>query len=174
VTKRGDRSLGYAWSAASDQQLDDKFVTLIQLKVVVLAAMQCIIRQQEDSFDMQQGRRTRTTPSAPSYNNTAPDPNETRVTEVASGLGRSGAPGHKPATTEGGVGQPSSERITVALIPKAVADLQHLQDRTSLSKTDLVNRAISLYEFIDGQTRAGQDLLLRDSKTREIQLVRLL
>jgi hypothetical protein len=78
------------------------------------------------------------------------------------------------ATTEGGVGQPSSERITVALIPKAVADLQHLQDRTSLSKTDLVNRAISLYEFIDGQTRAGQDLLLRDSKTREIQLVRLL
>jgi hypothetical protein len=78
------------------------------------------------------------------------------------------------ATAEGDVGQPPSERITVALIPKAVADLQHLQDRTGLSKTDLVNRAISLHEFIDGQTRAGQDLLLRDSKTGETQLVRLL
>jgi len=45
---------------------------------------------------MQQERRTRTTPSAPSCNSTVLDPNETRVTEVASGLGRSGAPGHKP------------------------------------------------------------------------------
>lgn len=78
------------------------------------------------------------------------------------------------ATTERGADQPSPERITVALIPKAVADLQHLQDKTSLSKTDLVNRAISLYEFIDEQTRAGQDLLLRDHETKEIQLVRLI
>jgi hypothetical protein len=77
-------------------------------------------------------------------------------------------------TTERGVGQPPSERITVALIPKAVADLQELQDRTSLSKTDLVNRAISLYEFINEQTEGGQDLLLRDKKTGETQLVRLL
>jgi hypothetical protein len=78
------------------------------------------------------------------------------------------------AALGGGVGQPSSERITVALIPKAVADLQHLQDGTSLSKTDLVNRAISLYEFIDGQTRAGKDLLMRDTKSGETQLIRLL
>jgi hypothetical protein len=78
------------------------------------------------------------------------------------------------AALGGGVGQPSSERITVALIPKAVADLQHLQDSTSLSKTDLVNRAISLYEFIDGQTRAGKDLLMRDTKSGETQLIRLL
>ena len=77
-------------------------------------------------------------------------------------------------TTERGVGQPPSERITVALIPKAVAELQRLQGSTGLSKTDLVNRAISLYEFIDGQRRAGQDLLIRDSETGETQLVRLL
>lgn len=70
--------------------------------------------------------------------------------------------------------QPPSERITVALIPKAAADLQRLQDRTSLSKTDLVNRAITLYEFIDEQMRAGRDLLIRDSKAGETQLVRLL
>ena len=70
--------------------------------------------------------------------------------------------------------QPPSERITVALIPKAAADLQHLQDRTSLSKTDVVNRAITLYEFVDEQMRAGRDLLIRDSKTGETQLVRFL
>lgn len=76
-------------------------------------------------------------------------------------------------TTERGAGQPPSERITVALIPKAVAELQRLQGSTGLSKTDLVNRAISLYQFIDEQTRAGRDLLLQDKKG-DTQLVRLL
>jgi hypothetical protein len=78
------------------------------------------------------------------------------------------------ATTDRAVGQPPPERITVALIPKAAADLQNLQDNTSLSKTDLVNRAISLYEFIDEQMRAGRDLLIRDNGAGETQLVRLL
>ncbi len=66
------------------------------------------------------------------------------------------------------------DRITVALIPQSADDLQNLQDRTSLSKTDLVNRAITLYEFIDSQLRAGQDLIIRNRKTRETQLVRFL
>jgi hypothetical protein len=83
------------------------------------------------------------------------------------------------ATTNGtaaerGAGQLPSERITVALIPKAVVELQRLQERTGLGKTDLVNRAISLYEFIDEQLLADRDLLLRDRKTGETQLVRLL
>lgn len=68
----------------------------------------------------------------------------------------------------------AGERITVALIPKAAADLQRLQDSTNLSKTDITNRAISLYEFIDEQTRAGRDVLVRDNKTGEIQVIRLL
>jgi hypothetical protein len=42
-------------------------------------------------------------------------------------------------------------RITVALIPKAAGDLTRLQQRTSLGKTDVVNRAISLYEFLQAQ-----------------------
>jgi hypothetical protein len=67
-----------------------------------------------------------------------------------------------------------AERITVALIPKAGEDLQRLQERTSLSKTDITNRAITLYEFIDAQMRAGRDVLIRDSKTGETQLVRIL
>ena len=66
------------------------------------------------------------------------------------------------------------DRITVALVKKAGEDLQLLQDRTGLSKTDIVNRAISLYEFIDAQVQEGNDLLLRDRKTKETQLIRLL
>jgi hypothetical protein len=69
---------------------------------------------------------------------------------------------------------PAVERITVALIPKAGEDLQRLQDRTSLSKTDIANRAITLYEFIDAQMRAGRDILIRDNETGETQVVRLL
>ncbi len=68
----------------------------------------------------------------------------------------------------------TTDRITVALIPKASEDLLRLQGRTSLSKTDLVNRAISLYEFIESQLQAGRDLIVRDRETGESQLVRLL
>jgi hypothetical protein len=70
--------------------------------------------------------------------------------------------------------RPQPDRITVALIPQSSTDLQRLQDKTSLSKTDLVNRAITLYEFIDSQLRAGQDLIIRNQKTGETQLVRFL
>jgi len=69
---------------------------------------------------------------------------------------------------------PAADRITVAVIPKASTDLQHLQDRTGLSKTDLVNRAITLYEFIDAQLRAGRDLLLRDNAAGETHAILIL
>jgi hypothetical protein len=67
----------------------------------------------------------------------------------------------------------SPERITVALIPKAAADLQRLQERSGLSKTDLTNRAISLYEFIDAQIRDGKEVLIRDPAKKETQIVHL-
>lgn len=72
------------------------------------------------------------------------------------------------------VAERATERITVALIPKAGEDLLRLQERTSLSKTDIVNRAISLYEFIESQLQAGKDLIVQDRETGETQLVRLL
>ncbi len=64
-----------------------------------------------------------------------------------------------------------ADRISIALIVRAGEDLQRLQDRTSLSKTDIVNRAITLYEFIDAQQRAGRDLVIRDAATGETQTV---
>jgi hypothetical protein len=77
------------------------------------------------------------------------------------------------AATEGDVvpKQPVIERITVALIPKAGQDLQRLQDRTDLSKTDIVNRAITLYEFFDARQREGNDVLLRNKETGETQAI---
>src|ERR1700693_5585474 len=70
--------------------------------------------------------------------------------------------------------QAPGERITVALVPTAEVGLQRLQERTNLSKTDLANRAITSYEFFDAQMQAGRDLIVRDRRTGESQLVRFL
>jgi hypothetical protein len=64
-----------------------------------------------------------------------------------------------------------SERITVALIPRVVAELHRLQERTNLSKTDLVNRAITLYEFMDAQADGSHEFIIRDKNTRETQIL---
>jgi hypothetical protein len=78
----------------------------------------------------------------------------------------------EPAEPAASPGCPSlPERILVALIPRVVQDLQRLQDQTSLSMTDIVNRAITLYEFIEAQRSAGHALLIRDTSTGETQAI---
>lgn len=52
-------------------------------------------------------------------------------------------------------------RVTVQLIPKAASELEALMRRTGLSKTDLMNRACTLYDWVDGRLRAGDELLVR-------------
>ena len=47
------------------------------------------------------------------------------------------------------------------LVAKAAADLQNVHERTHLSKTDIVNRAVSLYEFVDAELSAGAELVVR-------------
>lgn len=80
------------------------------------------------------------------------------------------------ATADGHTARPqgSGERLTISLIPTAAGDLRRLQERTSLSKTDIANRAITSYEFFDAQLQAGRDLIVRDRSTGETQLVRFL
>ena len=68
----------------------------------------------------------------------------------------------------------AERRVTVALIPAAEGDLRRLQERTGLSMTDLVNRAITTYAFFDAHQRAGREILARDNKTGETLLVRFL
>jgi hypothetical protein len=66
------------------------------------------------------------------------------------------------------------ERITVGLIPKVVKELNDLQRNTGMSKTDLVNRAVSLYSFIQEHLARGEELRLFNPNDREEQRVHLL
>jgi len=64
------------------------------------------------------------------------------------------------------------DRITISLVAKAATDLKITHERTGLSKTDIVNRAISLYEFIDAELGAGAELIVRrDGKDHLIKLL---
>jgi hypothetical protein len=51
--------------------------------------------------------------------------------------------------------------INVSLAAKAAADLQSVVARTHLSQTDVVNRAVSMYEFIDSELAEGAQLIIR-------------
>ena len=66
----------------------------------------------------------------------------------------------------------AADRVTVALVPKAAGDLQETVERTGLSKTDIVNRAVSLYEYLDARLSQGAELLIRDSKTGKVEQIR--
>jgi hypothetical protein len=53
------------------------------------------------------------------------------------------------------------ERVTVTLTAKAAAGLARLLRSTGLSKTDIVNDGISLYDFVDQHVTAGAEVLVR-------------
>lgn len=65
-------------------------------------------------------------------------------------------------------------QVTVFLLQSVACDLRRLQRRTNWSATDLVNRSITAYEFIDTQFRDGHSLLIRDGRTSETRLVQFL
>jgi hypothetical protein len=66
----------------------------------------------------------------------------------------------------------AGERVTVALVPKAVTDLQSTHERTRMSKTDIVNRAVSLYEFVEAEMSAGAELIVRrDGEDHIVELL---
>ncbi len=73
----------------------------------------------------------------------------------------------EPSTTE------TEHRITVVLVSKAAADLARTRRRSKLSETDVVNRAISLYEFLDEELDSGTELMLRrrDGSTYLVELL---
>ena len=71
-----------------------------------------------------------------------------------------------------GTSAAESELLSVALIAKVAADLARTCERSKLSPTDIVNRAISLYEFLDEQRASGAEMQLRrpDGSTYSISL----
>jgi hypothetical protein len=83
-------------------------------------------------------------------------------------------PAVQQAEPETGSMPGAAERITVVLVPAAAGHLRQLQERTSMSKTDIANRAITLYEFFQAFMQSGLELLVRNVSTGETQRVRFL
>ena len=68
---------------------------------------------------------------------------------------------------------PEPLRTTVGWIPDAAAALERLEQRTGHRRTDVINRAVQIYDFIDAELRAGKALIFRDPAGGE-ERVRLL
>jgi hypothetical protein len=64
-------------------------------------------------------------------------------------------------------------RITVGIIPKVWVELQQLIARTRFNRTDVVNRAISIYAMVDENVRNGNELIFRDPKTGKERVVEI-
>ena len=63
--------------------------------------------------------------------------------------------------------------IPFALVSGVAAELAQTCTRSELSRTDIVNRAISLYEFLDKERAGGTEMLLRrrDGSTFRVELI---
>lgn len=67
-------------------------------------------------------------------------------------------------------GAATVDRVNVALIEQAAQAIAKLQARTGLKKVDIVNRALSIYEYIDAEIKAGNELVIRDPQGSEQRL----
>lgn len=64
-------------------------------------------------------------------------------------------------------------RITFNAVPKAVEDLHHLATMTGLSRTDLLNRAIQVYRFVDEWIRepGGLRIVRSDGSVEKVYIL---
>ena len=65
-------------------------------------------------------------------------------------------------------------RITVGIIPKVWTELLRLMVSTKFNRTDVVNRAISVYAMVDDNVREGYELVFRDPKTGKERIVEII
>lgn len=63
--------------------------------------------------------------------------------------------------------------VSVNLTAKAEKDLEYLVEKTELSQTDLINRAIQLYAFVEGETSIGNELAICDPAKGTVKRVEL-
>ena len=60
------------------------------------------------------------------------------------------------------------ERVTVNLIPKSVRDLDSLMKLLELSKTDIINRALQAYAYIERAQADGGQLIISGKNGSEV------
>lgn len=58
-------------------------------------------------------------------------------------------------------------RITVGLNPRAQEALDQTAERMGLSKTEVVNRALQAYAYLEERTASGATILVRRGTTTE-------
>ena len=68
----------------------------------------------------------------------------------------------------------SARRITVGLIPKSDLALNKLVELTGLNISDVVNRALQMYSFVEEETAIGVQFCTFDPDTRELERVKFL
>lgn len=59
---------------------------------------------------------------------------------------------------------PDTERLSVTLCPPAVTTVGELVAASGVSKSDVINRAVLLLGFIEGERAKGHDLMIRDGE----------
>lgn len=68
----------------------------------------------------------------------------------------------------------AAERVNVGLLEEPANDLEELKNRSGLTKTDLINRAISLYAMLYRDVKIdGKELLLADPDRKNIERLRI-
>jgi hypothetical protein len=63
-----------------------------------------------------------------------------------------------PDRTEGD----SVDRLHGGLISDAIQAMRKLQERTGLTEVDIAKRALILYEFVEAEIRAGNEILVKN------------
>ena len=83
---------------------------------------------------------------------------------------------HTPVPPEqmGDDDRPQVSRVTFGLIPKALTALLRLMTSTGLNRTDVINRAIQVYDLVDQNTGDGYEMVFRDLKTGHERVIEIL
>ena len=87
-------------------------------------------------------------------------------------VGGTGRNGDKTSADDLGPSRPL-ERVTVNLVARASRALQLAVDLTGDSKTDVINRAIQVYAYLEHVTSNGGSIYTREAEGSELQLLKM-
>lgn len=77
------------------------------------------------------------------------------------------------ARTRGGGGNRPLERVTVNLVARASRALRRVSELTGDSRTDCINRAIEVYDYLQDVNSHGGSIYVRESEKSEIQRLKI-
>lgn len=75
--------------------------------------------------------------------------------------------------TAAGRGHGNLERVTVNLTPKSSRALEDSAQRTGDTKTDTINRALQVYEYIEGIITRGGAVYVREDHAGELERLKI-